>query len=82
MKPIKDMTEPELRVFFDGLARNIESQLPPGPSRRGKCLFFLVVSDEMGPGISQYVSNMERASAIELLRETADRLEGYEDVER
>jgi hypothetical protein len=76
------MTEPELREFFSRLARTIESQLPPGPSKKGKCLFFLAVQDTTGPGIGQYVSNIERDGAIKLLRETADRLEGREDIPR
>jgi len=82
MKLFKDMTEVELRDYFTFLARTVESELPSGPSSRGKALFFLVVSDGTGPGISQYVSNIERDGAIKLLRETADRLEGREDVTR
>ena len=82
MKLICDMDEFELRDFFSGIARNLEGQLPPGPSARGKCLFFLIVSDQIEPGISQYVSNVQRADAIKMLRETADRLDSREDVTR
>jgi len=80
MKPIKDMTEPELRDFFSGLARDIEAKLPPVPSKQGKCLFLLLVCDESN--IAQYVSNARREDCIKFLRETADRLEGREDVTR
>jgi hypothetical protein len=82
MKRIEDMTEPELRAYFKRLARIVEDQLPAGPGPRGKCLFFLIVTDTIEPGIGQYVSNVERSGAIKLLRETADRLESREDVTR
>lgn len=76
------MTEPELKEHFKRLARIIEDFLPPGPSANGKCLFFLTVADTEGSGIAQYVSNISRESAIPMLRETADRLEGRDDVTR
>lgn len=82
MKRIEDMTEPELRAFFRNLAVEIEARLPPGPSSHGKCLFALIVADSTGPGVGQYVSNVERPGMIKLLRETADRLERREDVPR
>lgn len=79
-KELKDMTEPELRKYFRDLARKIEGMLPPGPSRSGKCMFLLLVCDESQ--IGQYVCNMERDGAINLMRETADRLAGREDIPR
>jgi hypothetical protein len=79
---IKDMTEPELRRYFRELASDIEILLPPGPSANGKCLFFLIVADTTEPGIAQYVSNVGRDDAIKILRETADRLAGREDIIR
>lgn len=82
MKTLADMTEPELRKFFRKLARKIEEQLPPGPSAQGKCLFALIVADTEGPGVGQYVSNVRRKDMIEMLRETADRLEKREDIPR
>jgi hypothetical protein len=82
VKLIRDMTEPELRDYFRGLAKNIEAQLPPGPSAKGKCLFALVVADTVEPGVGQYVSNVQRADMIRMLRETADRLENREDISR
>ncbi len=55
MKLLCDMTEPELRDYFIGLARMIENKLPPGPSARGKCLFALIVEPVIGrmPGIGE-----------------------------
>lgn len=82
MKEIRDMTEPELRTYFTGLARAIEESLPPGPSNKGKCLFCLLVADSTEPGIAQYVSNVQRADMIKMLRETADRLSKREDIPR
>lgn len=82
MKLIRDMTEPELRAYFRGLARMVEDALPPGPSARGKALFALVVADSIEPGIGQYVGNVVRADMIRLLRETADRLEQRQDIPR
>lgn len=77
---LRDMTEPELRDFFRNLAKKVEAELPPGPGPRGKCMFALIVCEETRVG--QYVSNMQRAGMVELLRETADRLEGREDIPR
>lgn len=82
MKLIKDMTESELRAFFTDMARAIEEKLPAGPSNKGKCLFVLLVSDRIEPGVGQYISNMQRASTVQLLRETADRLEKHQDTPR
>ena len=82
MRLLRDMTEPELRGYFRDLASLVESVLPPGPSKQGRCLFALIVADSTEPGVGQYVSNVERADMIRLLRETADRLEGREDIPR
>lgn len=79
---LSDMTEPELRDYFRYLAQVVESELPPGPSAKGKCLFALIVTDTIEPGIGQYVSNVQRPDMIRMLRETADRLEGREDIPR
>lgn len=82
MKPLAEMTEPELRSFFGDIAKSVEGLLPPGPSSRGKCLFALLVTDSLGPGVAQYVSNVEREGMIQMLRETADRLEKRLDKPR
>lgn len=80
-KPIRDMTEPELRAMCKGIAKWIENALPPREDG-GPCLFFLAFTDTIGPGVAQYVSNVVRADGIKMLRETADRLEQREDVTR
>jgi hypothetical protein len=80
MKSLSEMTEPELQGYFAYLARLIESVLPPGPSKRGKALFMLLVFDD--PGMAQYVSNCDRATRVKALREAADRLEAREDIPR
>lgn len=82
MRLIRDMTEPELRAYFRELASAIEDVLPPGPSANGKCMFCLLVADTCEPGIAQYVSNVQRADMVKMLRETASRLERREDVSR
>lgn len=78
----RDMTEPELRKYFAELATKLEGELPPGPSKRGKCLFVLLVCDSTEPGVSQYVSNARREDIIKLLRETASVLAKRQDVPR
>lgn len=82
MKQMRNMTEPELRDFCLVLARLVEGALPPGPSSKGKCLFFLTFTETVEPGIGQYVSNVRREDAIKWLREQADRLELRQDVTR
>ena len=81
-KLLRDMTEPELSDCLVALARLVEAMLPPGPSAKGKCLFALIVTDSVGPGIGQYISNVQRGGMTELLRETANRIERNEDVRR
>jgi hypothetical protein len=81
-KLLKDMTEPELKAMFSGIAKWLENALPPGPGPRGNCLFALVVTDSIEPGVGQYVSNVVRSDMVKMLRETADRLERREDIER
>lgn len=80
MRLLKDMTEPELNWYFREMAAMIEGVLPPGPSARDTCLFAMLVMDESN--IAQYVSNVQRADMIKMLRETADRLEKRQDVTR
>ena len=82
MKPFALMTEPELRNYFRKLAGCLEDVLPPGPSNAGKALFVLLVSEDAGPGVAQYVANCNRADCVKWLRETADRLERKEDIPR
>jgi hypothetical protein len=74
MKPIEDMTEPELRELMTGVANSVKARLPAG-SR-----FCVLV---WGPDqIAQYVSNCRREDMAKALRETAVRIAGREDVTR
>lgn len=82
MKLLCDMTEPELGEYFTRLARLIESELPPGPSKNGTCMFTLLVWDTLEGGVGQYVANAARPGMIKMLREVADRLERRQDVTR
>jgi len=75
-----DMTEPQLELVMKNLACRTEAALPPGPSPNGKMLFTLLVFDE--PQGGQYIGNCDRASIIQALRNTADRLEVRQDVPR
>jgi hypothetical protein len=66
------MSEEELRVYMKRLSRAVEGVLPPGPSKRGKCDFALVLTDENGK--THYVSNCRRRMT-KALRKTVARLE-------
>jgi hypothetical protein len=78
MKTLRDMTEPEMKEYFQMLAEATESVLPAGPSASGRCLFVLLVFDD--PGLAQYVSNASLENMIRALRETADRFERDEVI--
>ena len=77
---MKNMTEPELKRMFSGMAAMLEEVLPAGPSPKGCALFTLLVFDE--PGLTQYVSNCDRSTMVRALREAADRLERQEVIPR
>lgn len=74
-KLLRDMNEPEMRHYFNLLARATESVLPEDARK-----FVLLVFDD--PGLCQYVGNVERADVIKAMRETANRLESNEDIPR
>jgi len=84
MKRLIDMTEAEMRVYFGGIGEMLESVMPaesvPGKGRNGRALFMLVVFDD--PGLAQYVSNCSRENMIKAMRETADRFERQETLDR
>jgi len=76
MKSLDDMTEPELRDLFNRVARAIDGMLPDGTG-------FVLIAAPFGPeGVGQYVANGDREDCIRWMRETADRLDGREDVPR
>lgn len=76
-KRISEMADDELRDYMKAIALGVEDCMPPGPSKAGKALFFLLITDESG--IAQYVGNIEREDTIKVLREAADRIEGRKD---
>ena len=71
---LKNMTEPQISTLMKRAAREITCTFPRGT------LFTLIVFDD--PGVGQYIGNAERQDVIRALRETADRLENREDIER
>ena len=80
MKSLEDMTEGEISDIMIAAARAVEAVLPRGAGPRGRSMFVLVVFDD--PRIAQYISTCERASTIQAMRETADRLEARQDITR
>jgi hypothetical protein len=73
-RDLKNLTELELAALFNAVADAVKQLLPPGT------LFAVIAFDD--PGVGQYVSNAQRGDMIRALRETADRLERREDIER
>jgi ribosomal protein S27AE len=74
-KKLRDMTEPELAAAMRGAADAALSRLPRGT-------LFVLLAFDSGPGVAQYICNAEREGIIRTLRETADRLERREEVDR
>lgn len=72
--PLRELTEPELRQFMDGLGDVVQCSLPAGT------LFALLIFDH--PRVVQYVGNANRADMIRAMREAASRLEAREDITR
>lgn len=77
MKPLRDMTEPELKEVFHRVAERVKWSLP-----KNTLFVVLAMEESEGPGISQYVSNCDRATMSALLRETADRFDRNDIVPR
>ena len=77
MKRLEDMTEPELGDLLRAMARNIVHVAQTLDVEKHFAL--LLFND---PKVGQYIANCERADVIKALRETADRLEGRQTVER
>lgn len=77
MKPLHEQTEPELKETFRVVAERVKWSLPTGT------LFcVLAMEEKTGPGITQYVSNCDRGTMAQFLRETADRFERNDLVAR
>lgn len=71
---LRNLSEPQMRELLNGIADEIKERLPK------ETLFFMVAFDD--PGLCQYVSNARREDIVKAMRETADRLEGKQDIER
>lgn len=78
MKRLMDLTEPELAALMTAMARAIEGAAKFHGVE--KPLFILHVFND--PEIAQYIANCERGSAIQAMRECADRMERAEDMRR
>ncbi len=78
MKRLEDMTEPELadlmRAFGSAIKRtSVEAGI-------GRPQFVLLLFND--PAVCQYIASIERDGAIKAMRETADRMERKETLER
>lgn len=64
----------EVRTRLNALGDVISKEIFPGLG------FMLIVFEFHKSGISNYISNAERADMVKALRETADRLAGAQDI--
>lgn len=71
---LRDLTEPQLAGVMRRGAKAVEAELPP------KTLYLILAFDS--PALAQYISNCDRSTMVQALREAANRLEGREDVPR
>jgi hypothetical protein len=79
-KPMVLSEQKEVDEYVRQLARHLAGLLPPGVDGSKTCGFFLLLTEfgEKPDGTkhdTNYVANVNRADAIRMLRETADRLE-------
>ena len=74
-KLMKDMDEPTLKKYFNGLMSMLQSLKTPD------CHGFMLIAFQ-DDGITQYASSIDPMTAPDALRELADRLERREDVKR
>lgn len=78
MKTLETMTEPELRNLMNEVCLAITTTA--ADLRVERPLFVVVMFND--PKVAQYAANCRREDIIKAMRETADRLEGKEDVVR
>ena len=78
MTKLEHMTEVELKLLMNATCRAVEQTFLRLAVEKPQ--FVLVVFND--PKVAQYAANCERASMIEAMRETADRLENQQDVTR
>ena len=72
---LQDLTEPELREFFDGLMEMLQICKPDD------VIGWMLIGFQ-DDGISQYVASIDPETAPQALRELADRIERRETVKR
>ena len=75
VKLMQDMTEPELKEYFNLLMSATKEVMPPD------VLGFMIICFQADK-ITQYAASIEPEGAIQALRELADRLERREAVTR
>ena len=68
----------QIEEMMQGLAAGVKGVL--NDLLGGNMGFAIIVFEFNKPGISNYVSNGQRADMIQALRETADRLEKRQDI--
>lgn len=78
MKRLEFMTEPELAAVMQSLADMVV--LACTELGVEKPLFSLLLWND--PKVAQYIGNCDRATIVAALRETADRLERRQTLER
>lgn len=66
---IHDPATPQDAETMRALGQHIKATIGP------QLLFTLLISQNGRAGVANYISNAQRADVIEMLRETADRLE-------
>jgi hypothetical protein len=78
MRRLEYMTEPELRELMNTMGGGIDFMAQELGVE--KPLFVLLLFND--PKIAQFMSSCDRSTMVEALRETADRLERKETVDR
>jgi hypothetical protein len=78
MKKLEYMTEPELRDLMNATCLAIEAAADICGVEKPR--FVVVLFND--PAVAQYAANCQREDVIKAMRETADRLEHRQDVER
>jgi hypothetical protein len=78
VKKLEHMTEPEIKEFCAACA--VQMRVVASVFEVENPLFVLLLFND--PKIAQYVSNCQRVTIVQALREAADRLERSQDVPR
>lgn len=78
MKQLRDMTEPELKTLMNKLGALVEKVCDLHDVE--KPMFAMLLFND--PKVTQYICNCDRGDVIKAMRETADRLERNDILER